>query len=218
VVRGPNGSIVESRRVGREIPGVGPTGSPASRFYSWDTPKHAIHQHIVPRPIDPLRDEIERFTKDYPKLGGVLMAAHGPKPEAGRGGGPFPLGMVKKSPTLDRLRVRAEELETYLARHLAGDHGLYGSSVDLEPSELAEWAPALADIKYQNADAVKTEFGLVKSRYPLYDETHRVAEAELRMATPNQPFHRRAGDYLDIITLVAGPSKSETICVTNRDI
>jgi hypothetical protein len=175
--------------------------------------------------MNPLRDELERFAKEYPRLATVLASVHqGPETAPSYENGRFSLGDVHVSRILtapnglNGMRLSSEEIVDYLTRHTNGDHGINGSSVDVKPTQDDEWCPVLANPDARNAIAISQGYGMIHSRFSIYHDEHKTADSRRALlGQEHESTHgRRPDDYLDVVTLLAG-DRSKTVVFSSRD-
>jgi len=178
--------------------------SPGERWTAWF---NRLNRPIPldPNPPDPLAQEVARLREAFPLIAEYLAQKMKFVPR--RPPGLFPLGdVVDVSTSATMLGVRREAMLAALDRHDHRDHGQYGSSLDIEPSEDQLWCPHLFDQRTQNAVAIKTGRGLVISSYAISDL--------VGPPTPSSP--HRSDDRLIICTWLAG-DRTRTTAATSRE-
>lgn len=114
-----------------------------------------------PREPSPILDELERArAAGFEVLAAECMARLKPEPRKELPG--FGLGRCYAS---RGARKVTNAFRDYLGRHAAGDHGTLGTSVGIEPTEDQLWCPVAFGVDVQNAVAIRSGEGIVRSIY-----------------------------------------------------
>jgi hypothetical protein len=178
-----------------------------------------VRSGVLDAPTDqPLRDELASLKRlGLHLVAELLEAAHPPAEKAVDPDVLFSPGEnVRVLPSLAKLIVMySEEVKTYLARHIRGDHGLHGSTLGLEADDTEDWCPVLFTVARQNFAAITTGSGIVRSKYHVGQGVNRHSYGE-----PDPTFNvpaRRHDDYVEIWTLMAAPREPKTYIFSSRD-
>ncbi len=176
------------------------------------------------KPADPEADELSRELRRLTDAGFKLVAAMlqetaeakrkaKPKPP-----GPFEGGdLLAAVEGLRLLAISPEEIDLLLGRHVEGDAGLYGSDwAKIEPTDDMVWCPPLFDIATQNRIALTAGFGLVRSRYSIYDPGRDLPKAEDQHLAV-QPRRRQPGEWIEFVTLLVPGRPNATLLHTPVD-
>lgn len=171
------------------LPPIDHCSSPAERFEAVCTPV-AFEAGLMsmPQTRRPVDLEVDRLEADgYHHLADVLRSQHPaeePKPR-----GPkalFDSGDVQIDRKLVGLGVPLAALIGFVGRHVAGDHGLEGSSVGFALTREQEYFSTLFGVDVQNAAAVKSGLGLVRSTYALDVPNRREFACVLTLLIPGR--------------------------------
>jgi hypothetical protein len=119
------------------------------------------------RPPSPLHDQLERAkAAGFSELAEAFeLAAKVKARDSIRGR--FPLGKVSRSLGTARAQIGDEELRGFLRRHINGDFGVHGKLADVALSDDQRWVPPLYSQAVQNAVAIESGSGVIKSRFML---------------------------------------------------
>jgi hypothetical protein len=195
----------------------GHTSSPGERFREFHS-QNSNATDIDPRPADPIRDELDKLAAEgFPLVAEMLAKKVPPRVD------PFPGALFRPGPIGFGAAIiatglsRADVLE-YVRRHVAGDHGEFGSSAGIEPSAEEMFCPVEASQAVKNAVAIKTGRGLVVSRYPLWEPgvSDQAAGKWAKDHHPSEGFPLRRDDRLTVVTLLAGPKTATATCESRR--
>jgi hypothetical protein len=126
--------------------------------------------------------------------------------------GPLPLGEIRVSvATFVRAKCSQDEVREYLRRHAKSDSGAFGRGEDhADLSEDQLWCPAMFSQAVQNAVAIRTGFGLVRSHYITPEDP----QPALQFTAPVRDDRRRA-EEIEVWTILEG-SQAETMIFAPR--
>jgi hypothetical protein len=162
-----------------------------------DTSHNPFHPSILefdPRPASPLHDQLERArSSGFADLAEAFEIAAKVHERPGVIRGRFPLGRC--------WCTRGVSYDASTARKFLAEH------VTQEAPELdddARWCPVLAGIHAENAVAIETGRGLVRSRFG-------IEIPEMRGPIYPTPTGRTTTIYVHIWTLLGGPDKTMTL-------
>lgn len=192
--------------------------SPGARFETFRNEAGAYGREVDPNPANPLRDEIERFAAaGYPLLAEKLAAKTPPRAE------PFPdalfqPGQIGYGPGLTKLYVTHDDILGFVRRHIAGDHGVFGCSTTVEPTEEETFCDIDIPLAKKNAVAIRRGFGLVVSRFQMWNPgvTDAAENAWKAAHHPSQVYPLRRDDVLTVVTLLTRNGDSKTAVCDGR--
>ena len=166
----------------RQVRPPGSTGNNPAWFHDqtagqeWDA--IGSHGHMAEwsfRRPTPIRDALAGLHKVAPAYADSVAASPeyaaklaAEEKAAAKGSGLFVVPTARVSPGVyRRLGINPESLKGMLDRHTAGDFGSVGSIADVELSDEMRFCPYRFSELVQDAAAIESGWGLVKSRYPV---------------------------------------------------
>jgi hypothetical protein len=132
-----------------------------------------------------------------PLMAAILRERHPEAPVMPDPGELFSAGTPEtiriRSSVVNDLKMFNDETDTYVGRHVSGDHGVHGSSI-LEPSSDEDFCPPLAPIARQNYAAIRAGYGIVKSCFPIHERGQLEIWTLLAPGRDSHTFIWRTGD------------------------
>jgi hypothetical protein len=119
------------------------------------------------------------------------------------------------------LVIGEDEIRTFLNRHVMGDGGELGNAATVDWDDDKVFCPPLAGPRYESEAAIKTGFGLVRSRYGAYrpsiDGPSDECAIDPRHAGTVHGRKRNVGDWFEVVTLLVPGQPTRTVVFTNKD-